>query len=62
MNLKFSGQKEIKVRPGLTIVRCETLGKFFVKETLDPVETLPPSMQAEIEPFLATSNKRRRAE
>ncbi len=52
-------QNEIEIRPGLTIVRSETLGKYFVKETLDPVENLPPSILAEIEAFGVASNKKR---
>jgi hypothetical protein len=43
---------EIEVRPGLTIVRSETLGKFFVRESLDRLEDLPPSIIKEIEDFL----------
>ena len=54
-------RNEITVRPGLTIVRCETIGKFFVRETLDRVEDLPPSMLAEIDSFLIASDKRKRS-
>jgi len=43
---------EIKIRPGLTIVRSETLDKYFVRETLDRMEDLPPSVLREIESFL----------
>ena len=53
MDLRFPADlNEIKVRPGLTIVRCETIGKLFVKETLDPVESLPPSIIKEVDDFL----------
>lgn len=58
MNEKFSGQNEIEIRPGLTLARCETIGKYFIRETLDRLEDLPPSMLAEIEPFLIVSNKK----
>jgi hypothetical protein len=43
---------EIKVRPGLTIVRCETLQKFFVRETMERLEDLPPSIIKEVDDFL----------
>jgi hypothetical protein len=49
MGLKFPDLNEIKIRPGLTLVRSEMLGKYFVRETLDRVEDLPPSMLREIE-------------
>lgn len=52
-------RNEIEIRPGLTIVRSETLGKFFVRESLDRLEDLPPSMVGEIESFLTASNKKR---
>lgn len=50
-------QDEIEIRPGLTIVRSATLGKFFVRETLDRVEDLPPSMIKEIDDFLLSKKQ-----
>ena len=43
---------EIKIRPGLTIVRCETLGKLFVRESLERLEDLPAAVRREIEDSL----------
>ncbi len=45
-------QTEIKIRPGLTLVKCETLGKYFIRESLEPMENLPVSVRREIKAFL----------
>jgi hypothetical protein len=50
--LNPSALSEIEVRPGLTIVRSETLGKYFIRETLDRLEDLPPSIIKEVDDFL----------
>lgn len=52
LELAFAGRDEIEVHRGLTIVRCETLGKFFVRETYERLEDLPASVIGEIEDFL----------
>jgi hypothetical protein len=52
--LNPSALSEIEVRPGLTIVRSETLGKFFVRETMDRLEDLPAPTIKEIESFLVS--------
>lgn len=43
---------ELEIRPGLTIVRSETLGKYFVRETMERVEDLPAPVRREIEDLL----------
>jgi len=49
---------ELEVRPGLTIVRSETLGKFFVRETMDRLEDLPASIIKEVDDFLLSRKQR----
>lgn len=59
MDPKFPADlSELEVRPGLTIVRSETLGKFFVRETMDRLEDLPASIIKEVDDFLLSRKQR----